>query len=127
MIFNTFVRYLAVGVANTVFGYGAILVMQLHFGFHPVLANTLGYTVGLLLSYALNRKYTFRSQRDHSKSAPIFIVAAGVCFAINILTLQFSINILELPATVSQALAILTYTILFYVANRYLVFNSSKR
>lgn len=123
MISSTFARYLLVGVANTAVGYGVILIMQLHFGMHPVVANAFGYAVGLLISYALNRQYTFRSPRGHITGLPAFIASAAICYLLNVAVLQFSINVVGLPAAISQALAICAYTFLFYIANRYVVFS----
>lgn len=123
MISSTLARYLFVGVANTAVGYGVILILQLQLGMHPVVANALGYVVGMIMSYALNRRYTFRSQRGHTMGVPIFVVSAAICYLLNVAVLQFSINVVGLPAAISQALAICAYTFLFYIANRYVVFS----
>lgn len=122
MIRSTLARYLLVGVANTAVGYGVILILQLQYGMHPVAANASGYLLGLLMSYAMNRRYTFRSQRDHATSVPTFAAAAAICYVLNVAVLQLSINLLALPAAISQALAIGAYTFTFYIANRYVVF-----
>ena len=125
MIRSTFFRYILVGLANTAVGYGIILTLQLQFGVHPVAANASGYVIGIFLSYALNRIYTFRSRRSFRTSIPAFVAAAAVCYVINLAVLQFSITVLQLHAVFSQGLAICAYTVSFYIANRCLVFEGN--
>lgn len=122
MIRSTLARYILVGLANTAVGYGVILILQLQYGMHPVAANASGYLLGLLMSYAMNRRYTFRSQRDHATSLPAFAAAAAICYLLNVGVLQLSSTLFALPAPIAQALAIGTYTFTFYIANRYVVF-----
>lgn len=126
MIRGMFFRYLLVGLANTAVGYGVILSLQMKLGLHPIAANASGYAVGLFMSYALNRRYTFRSRRSYRTSIPPFAAAVVVCYLINLAVLQFSITVLELPAAISQGLAICAYTLSFYLANRYLVFDERR-
>jgi putative flippase GtrA len=60
----TLMRYLLVGVANTLVGlstiYFAMYILQLG----VVSANAFGYSIGILLSFALNKTWTF-SNGDH--------------------------------------------------------------
>jgi putative flippase GtrA len=126
MISGTSWRYLIVGVANTIIGYGVILILQFAFGVHPLAANALGYMIGLAVSYALNRSFTFNSRRSHRTSAPAFVGAAAACFLLNVAVLQVSITVFDLPAAVGQALAITAYTIAFYFANKYVVFKENR-
>lgn len=122
MIDAMFLRYLMVGVANTAVGYGVILILQFQFNARPVIANASGYLVGLCVNFALNKKFTFRSQRAYRTSIPAFAAAAAACYLLNVAVLQFSILVLDLPAAISQAVAMCTYTVSFYIANRFLVF-----
>lgn len=125
MIRSMFFRYILVGLANTAVGYGMILSLQVQFGVHPVAANASGYVVGLLMSFALNRTYTFRSRRSFRTSIPAFAAAAAGCYVINLAVLQFSITVLQLQAVFSQGMAICAYTVSFYIANRCLVFEGN--
>ena len=52
-------RFAIVGAIATAVHY-AILIALVEFGhINPVLATTLGYVVGIVVSYALNRRFTF--------------------------------------------------------------------
>lgn len=52
-------RFLSVGVANTVVGLLVIYAAKFFLRLGDVPANALGYAVGLLLSFALNSRWTF--------------------------------------------------------------------
>jgi putative flippase GtrA len=53
------VKFAVVGVANTVVGLAAIYLCKWLLGFNDALANITGYTVGLIISFLLNRGWTF--------------------------------------------------------------------
>ena len=54
-----FSRFLAVGAVTTIVHYGVLIALVEALGAHPVLATTAGFLVAALLSYVLNRRYTF--------------------------------------------------------------------
>lgn len=115
-------RYLTVGVVNTAMGYGVILLLQWGWNVSPVLANASGYGLGMIVSYALNRWYTFQSHRSHSASVPLFFAATLLCYLLNVICLQFALQFMHWPAAIAQAAAVLAYTVSFYFASRYWVF-----
>jgi len=115
-------RYLVVGLANTALGFAVILVLDVGLGTNSVVSNALGYVVGAACSYALNRTYTFRSQRLHRKALPEFLALMFVCWVINALVLTAARGMLRWPALPSQALAVSTYTVLFFLGGRCFVF-----
>ena len=121
---RSFVRFAMVGLANTAVGYSAILLLHYGFGVGPTLANVGGYMIGALLSYALNRSFTFASDRPHVEALPRFAVTVAICFVLNLLVLKLGLSVLLLPLPLAQALAMASFTIAFYAANRFLVFRS---
>lgn len=124
MITTSFVRFALVGLANTAVGYGVILLLYYRFETGPVLANVGGYLIGVLLSYVLNRSFTFASHRPHVEALPRFSLAATACFVLNLIVLKFCMSVLTLPVALAQALAVGTYTIAFYLTSRFLVFRT---
>ena len=58
-----FLRYSLVGLLNTALGLLVIWGLMLA-GFGPYSANVAGYAVGLVLSFFLNRAWTFHAQRE---------------------------------------------------------------
>lgn len=119
---SSFVRFAVVGLANTIVGYAAILILQFAVGASPLVANAGGYALGMMLSYSLNKTFTFRSRRSHGQALPRFGAAVAGCYVLNLLTLQFGLSVLGLPAAVAQAFAVASYAAAFYVVSRFLVF-----
>lgn len=124
MIDRSFVRFALVGFTNTVVGYGLIMLLHYGFGAGLVLANVSGYLTGALISYALNRNFTFASDGPHARALPRFGIAVAVCFALNLLVLKFCILVLALPVAAAQAVAMGIYTVAFYLVTRFLVFRT---
>jgi len=120
MIDSSFIRFLLVGIANTAVGYGTIMFLHYAFGISPVVANTGGYLIGGLLSYMLNRRFTFASKRRHSEALPRFALTVGCCFVLNLIVLEQTLAFVPLP--VAQAFASVTYTVAFYLTSRFFVF-----
>lgn len=126
MIEHTFFRFALVGLANTAVGYGTILLLHYSLGWSPTVANAGGYAVGVLLSYSINRTFTFNSSRSHVQAVPRFVVAAAGSFMLNLLVLHASLSTLGLPVGLAQALAVGSYTVAFYLSNRFLVFRDQQ-
>lgn len=120
----TSVRFVLVGAANTAVGYLTIMLLYYGLGASPVSANVGGYLIGALLSYTLNKKFTFASARPHTEALPRFGLTVVVCFLLNLMVLELCLTAFLLPVAISQALAICAYAIAFYFASRFLVFRS---
>ena len=67
-------RFVAVGVANTLLS-TAVFAGLFHLGVHYLLGSAVAFAVGALNSYALNRRWTFRS---HARRAPELVRFVGV-------------------------------------------------
>ncbi len=123
---HPFIRFLLVGVLNTLVGYSAILTFQLVLGMSATVANAGGYLVGMSVSYVLNRRYTFKSQRGHRAGLSAFAAAGAACYAVNLLVLTLVMNMApNAHPALAQAAAVAAYTLSFYVASRHLVFHRS--
>lgn len=119
----TFVRFLAVGVVNTVVGLGIIYFCKWALGAGDVIANVAGYSVGLLVSFTLNRSWTFRDDGAISSAFARFMMVFFVAYAVNLASvlalIRFGVN-----DYLAQALGVVPYTLLSFLAGRYFVFRS---
>jgi putative flippase GtrA len=117
-------RYLIVGVANTVVGLAVILLLQSVAGLSPYAANAGGYICGILLGFALNRGWTFRSDGSYGSTASRYVLVFGVCYALNLATLLVATHWLHWPAALAQAVSLSVYSITFFCLCRNVVFGS---
>jgi putative flippase GtrA len=124
MINSTIIRFALVGLSNTALGYAVIMLMHYVFGLDPTASNLLGYAAGAILSYLLNRTFTFASDRPHRRAAPRFFAAVAVCYLLNVVVLNLALHALRAPVPAAQAIAVVTYSIAFYLANRLFVFRA---
>ena len=75
-------RFAGVGVLAAVAHYGVLVGLVEAGGFGPVPATLLGYVAGGLVSYALNRRLTYESERPHAEASWRFALVAGVGFVL---------------------------------------------
>lgn len=75
--FSTFVL---VGVAAAVAHYGVLIALVEVWAVRPVPATLAGYVLGGVVSYVLNRRHTYESDRPHEEAGWRFAVVAGVGF-----------------------------------------------
>jgi putative flippase GtrA len=122
---SRFIRFLLVGGVNTIVGYGSILLLQYVAGLSPVVANAGGYLVGMVLSYFLNRSFTFSSSRPHLQTVPVFTATVAACFALNLAVLKLCLGV-DMPPLLAQAIAVGSYSMAFYFASKLLVFTNKR-
>ncbi len=88
----------------------------------PEISNTVGYTVGLVISYALKRRYTFNSKQNRRSEFIRFLTVFVVAFASNFAVLLILIHKINMHEGVSQILAGFFYVVVSFIMNKYYVF-----
>ena len=125
-MFRQFVSFGSVGLINTLIGYAVILFVGLVLGTDAYFANACGYAVGLLISFALNRRYTFSSRQAILPGLARFLAAFAPSYALNLAVLYLGVQWLTLPEALAQAAAITTYTLVFFLLCRFIVFHPAR-
>ena len=120
-------RFGIVGIVNTALGLGAIFAAKSLLGLGDLPANIVGYAVGLLASFTLNRRWTFRHTGSPVPAAVRFSVAFAVSYTLNLVTVLALIEGLQINAYIAQAAGVIPYTIVFYLLSARLVFASHSR
>lgn len=120
---SSLVLYGLVGVANTCVGLGLSLLLT--FWLMPEIANLLGTIAGVINSYFLNKKFTFKSKNSHRQDAWRFGVAMGVAYLVNLATLSITHRIFGVDKFVAQILANVVYTIVGYLMSKFWAFRAS--
>jgi putative flippase GtrA len=114
-------RFLIVGLVNTLIGVGLIFLLM-SVGLSDVVANLSGFSVGLMVSYNLNGRWTFQSKRLDGRAIGRFIVIVVIAYLANLFTLLVSRDLLSLNPYVSQLAGILVYAMLSFIGFRMFVF-----
>lgn len=77
-----------------------------------------GFGLGGALSYLLNRRHTFGSERPHEEAAWRFALVAGVAFILTYLFMQLMVEQWRLPYLPAQVVTTGVVMIWTFAANR---------
>lgn len=118
------IRFAMVGVLNTAVGVGMI-AGGIAAGLPPLLANALGFLVGLAVSFVLNSSFTFgRDPRSLSRLIRylvVFLLAYG-CNLVAVLVLD---RLFPAQETLTHIAGIIPYTIVFFLLADRFVFREA--
>lgn len=113
-------RFGLVGVINTLIGVSVIYGMMYLVKASPVLANLAGHSIALCVSFFLNSWFTFE-QRPTRGHAIGFLGIFGVSYLVNLGVLLLG-GVAGLDPAIAQLPAMVSYTIVFFLISRYVVF-----
>jgi putative flippase GtrA len=116
------VRFILVGIANTVTGLAVIYALKFVFGIHDVLANLLGYAVGLCVSYLLNARWTFSFRGSLASRAPHYALVIAVAYLVNLAAVSCALYGLHLNSYLAQAVGVPLYALVTYFGSKLFVF-----
>ena len=115
-------RFGAVGIVNTLIGLSAIYALMFFLGAGPAIANVVGYAIGLAVSFALNRVWTFKSTQPIRHVLPRYLITAGVCYLLNLGIVLLCTAHLSANPYWAQLVGIGIYTICMFLGCRWYVF-----
>ena len=79
---RTFLKFILVGVVNTIFGTSIMFLFYNVFHFSYWVSSASNYILGSILSYILNRLFTFHSETAVKKTLPRFVINISLCYLI---------------------------------------------
>lgn len=79
---NTFIRFGIVGIINTIVGMTVMFVMFNLLGCGYWVSSAANYIARSIVSYFLNRNFTFNSTSKHSKTFVPFVLNIVICYLI---------------------------------------------
>lgn len=115
-------KFIIIGALNTILGYTIIFVCMYSIHASPEISNLLGYSIGLITSYFLNRYYTFNSNLPKNKEIVRFIGVFCIAYAANLMALDLFIHQFNINHALSQIMAGFFYISISYAMNKYYVF-----
>ncbi len=117
------VKYLAIGIVNTIVGYSVIFSLMF-FGVRPDISNACGYAVGIIVSFILNKRYNFRSYGKSYQEFFKFVVSMFAAYLMNLATLLICWKQLKVNPYASQIIAGGAYVLTGYTLSKVWVFRN---
>lgn len=118
-------RFVFVGGINTLVGVAAILGFRFIAGASDVVANLLGYLIGIVVSYVLNRRITFADRGAVASSLPRFLVAVATAYGANLITLVICLRVIGAASLVAQIASIAVYSVVFFLLAKLFAFRGA--
>ena len=116
-----FLTFNLVGVVNTIFGFSLIFSLMF-MGLSATVSNVIGYFFGAILSYYLNKKYTFKSKEKNKQEALKFFTVLFISYIINFIILQLLIT--RTDPYLAQLISAIAYTVSSFILAKFFVFKN---
>lgn len=117
-------KYLCVGIINSILGY-AIIFILIYVGVIAEISNFLGYFIAIFVSFYLNKYFTFNNGVKNKLQILKFIFSMVISYILNLIVMSFSYRIIEINVYISQILGGFVYTFTGYLLSKNWVFYTS--
>ena len=115
-------RFILVGIISNGLCYGFFLALLWSSLAHYVQAMTAAYFLGVILSFFLNKVFTFEHEGRFMSALVRFVALYLSGYLINLWLLRFLVDSLSWGAAVAQLLVIVTLAVYFFFMQRLIVF-----
>lgn len=112
--------FIIVGALNSLVGLSVIYSAMYFFGLNYILSNILGYIIGIITSFFINKKITFRDGSPDSQVFIRYIIAVFLGYLANLILIISTASFLGLY--VAQFFGVLAYSVLVFFLCRFFVF-----
>ena len=110
-------RYIVVGVIGTAIHFGVLIALVELWGVEAVTASTIGFIVTLVVSYLLNHRWTFRSDRGHLSAMPRYTVVSVCGLLLNSAIMYVTVHVLGLWYILGQCLVVVVVPLTNFLFN----------
>lgn len=115
------VRYGLTGIVNTTVGLG-VMVAGAAIGLHYAVYTAIAYFIGLLVSFSLNLRFTFRTEGRLWQRFQGFLAVCLACLALAQLVQAALIEGAGVAEPIGVGAGMVTYTVIGFFLNRRFVF-----
>ena len=119
-----FTVFALVGVIATALHYAVLIALVEGAGWRPVPATLVGYVAGGVISYLLNRRVTFASERPHAQATWRFALVAFIGFCLTYGFMHVFVERLGAPYLPAQMVTTGLVVFWSFVANRLWTFGA---
>jgi putative flippase GtrA len=117
-----FIRFATVGVLNTIVGLSLIYAFMYLFDMNYIAANTLGYAVGLMLSFVLNKNWTFSHDGPWLTACLRWLAVVGVAYGLNLIGVVATHQYVGVSTAMAQVVGVFVYSATSFLGGRYFAF-----
>jgi putative flippase GtrA len=118
-ILRQMLAFFGVGVAAAIVHYGLLLGLVEIYFYDPVSATLAGYVMGGIVSYGLNRAYTYDAERSHLEAGWRFGVVAAIGFGLTWLLMALFTRMIGWHYLASQILTTGIVLVWSFAAHKY--------
>lgn len=128
----TFWKFILVGIANTLFGTGIMFVFYNVLHFNYWISSASNYVFGSILSYILNRLFTFKSSDNTLNTLPRFVINITLCYLVAyglakpIVSSILSGLAQNLQENIAMLVGMCLFVALNYIGQRFFVFKPDR-
>ncbi|WP_298533317.1 GtrA family protein [uncultured Treponema sp.] len=121
-------KFLFVGVLNTIFGAGIMFLLYNVFGCSYWVSSVCNYVFGGILSFFLNKFFTFQNKQKSLRQIILFALTILFCYLIayigakNLVYQILASQSLKIRDNAAMFIGMCIYTALNYLAQRFIVF-----
>ena len=127
-----FFKFLAVGVANTIAGAGIMFLLYNFFHCSYWISSVFNYVCGGILSFFLNKYFTFQNKKKSLMQVFIFAINLAFCYlpayigAKRLMMFILRNQNIKMQENCAMLAGMCIYTILNYFGQRLIVFKNEK-
>lgn len=122
-------KFLLVGLFNTIFCAGIMFILYNKFNCSYWVSSLCNYTLGGIISFVLNKFFTFKNTQKSFMQIILFILTVVICYLIAYIGAKHLIYFILKNQTVkvrdniAMVTGICLYTLLNYFSQRFIIFN----
>jgi putative flippase GtrA len=122
-----FVKFGVVGVSNTLLFFAIYTLLLKVFGVWYLAASAIGFSVGAVNGFLLNRRWTFEGHVGDSLTPLRWAIVQGCGLGLNELLLYALVDGAKLDELIAQGIATVTVTVTTFIVNRAWTFREPTR
>lgn len=119
------IRYGLVGLLGTILHFASVIALVELAGLDPVIGSALGFILVLVISYFLNRTWTFRAKGQRAGRFLIYTTVSLIGLALNSGIMYVAVYLLEWNYLYGQSLVVVVVPVVNYILNRTWTFPES--
>lgn len=125
-LLRQFPAFFGVGLIAAIVHYGTLVAGVEGLGLDPVPATLAGYVLGGIVSYLLNRRHTYASDRPHAEAGWRFAVVAAVGFVLTFGFMHLFVTRWGLPYLPMQVVTTGIVLVWSFLAHRFWTFGTGR-